>query len=262
MWSEAAWAWQSSERPDADVQAAAKTMIQEFKDRKYELAGEILHLFGQMLFLSDIGFYERSRPETLDDCKSYVDDLRGLRKLEYPKEAYLDDIRYGSYGGLGFSQNDTSEFRELRVYVHNQRAAAEVDDYGIHAKDLVDMVGSNPSNFVRQITNNNEDAAHFANRPVLAAANVENFADKLVGLEPMAFREVLVGMSSRYDMAKLANGRELSGERKWVQSLETTLLQKAGALGPFARDRISKNVEWTLGKRLRELTDETEQAEE
>ena len=254
--------WWSMERADADVQTAAKVMIEEFNVRKYKLTGEMLHLFGQMLFLADIGFSSRSRAETLTNCKAYVDDLRVQRELESPKQAYLDDIRHGSYGGLGFVQNDTSEFLELWQYVSEQRAASEIDGYPNNAKNLLALMDSDSSSFVRQITYNNEGGAEFANRPVLAEADVENFADTLIGLEPMAFREVLLGLSSRYDMAKLANGRELSGEREWAEGLETELLKKAANLEPFARDRISKNVEWTLGKRLRELMDsETEQTE-
>ena len=255
--------WRSSERADADVRAAAKIMIEEFKDRKYKLTGEILHLFGQMLFLADIGFSGCDRAETLADCKSYVDDLRVRDELESPKGAYLDNIRYGSYDGLGFAQNGTSEFGELWQYVGEQRAAAEIDRYPDHAQELSDLMGSNPSDFVRQIAYNNNGTAQFASRPILAAADVENFADTLIGLESPAFREVLLGLSSRYDMAKLANEGALSGERKWAQALESVLLKKAEALEPFARDRISKNVEWALGKRLRGLTgNETEQADE
>ncbi len=251
--------WHSIERADSDVQIAAKTMMEEFGQRKYKLTGEILHLFGQMLFLADIGVSGRDRAETLADCKSYVDDLRMAHELESPKEAYEDDIRYRSYGGLGFAQNKTQEFDELWEYVADQRTAAEIDRYPLEAQNLITLMGSDPSNLVRQITYNNQGGAKFASRPVLTKANIESFADTLIGLEPMAFREVLLGLSSRYDMAKLASGRELSGEREWAEELKSVLMRKANALEPFARDRISKNVEWTLGKTLRELTgDDTE----
>jgi hypothetical protein len=245
--------WRSRERADADVEAAALIMISEFNARHYKLTGEILHLFGQMLFLADIGFSRRDRLETLADCKAYVDDLRKEGALESPREAYLDDIRHGNYGGLGFAQNETNEFRELWKYVDEQRVACEIDGYPKHAQSLLDLMKTDPTNFVRQITYRNDGVAPFANRPVLASAKPEEFADILIGLEPMAFREVLLGLSSRYDMAKLAKDRELSGERKWAEALEAALIVKASTLGSFARDRISKNVEWTLGKELEEL---------
>jgi hypothetical protein len=245
--------WRSNERPDADVRAAATTMISEFNARHYKITGEFLHLFGQMLFLADIGFSGRDRASTLADCKAYVDDIRLKGALESPTEAYLDDIRNGSYGGLGFSQNDTTEFRELWGYVQEQRAAAEIDRYPNIAQQLLDLMKTDPSDFVRQITYIKDGAAPFAHRPVLASADPNDFADVLISLEPMAFREVLLGLSSRYDMAKLAKGRELSGEREWAEALEASLLNKAAKLEPFARDRISKTVEWTLGKDLKEF---------
>jgi hypothetical protein len=245
--------WRSVERLDADVETAAKKMTREFESRIYTQTGEILHLFGQMLFLADIGFSGRDRTATLADCKAYVDDLRGMQKLERPREAYMDDIRHGSFAGLGFAQNDTAEFRELWSYMQEQRAAAEIDSYPVEAARLLEVLNDDPYEFVRQITYHADGIAPFANKPVLASVDSDEFADIAIALAPMAFREVLLGLNARYDMAKLAKGRELCGERDWVEKLHSAFLAKAAVLGPFGRDRITKNVDWTLGKELREL---------
>lgn len=247
--------WRSAERADDDVEAAAKIMQSEFAARKYEVSGEVLHLFGQMLFLADLGVSSRDRAQTVADCKAYVDDLRDQRRLEPPREAYMDDIRHGSFGGLGFAQNDTAEFRELWSYLAAMRAEALVDGYEDEAAVLIEMMKADPSAFVAAITRNHDGSGKFANRPVLAAADSAAFVDALIGLSAEGYREVLLGLSSRYDMARLADGRELAQERPWAEDLERRILERASAMGAFARDRLSKNLSWILGKELEQLRD-------
>lgn len=253
---EPAWrtVWHSTERPDETVEAAVKKLLTEFDDRHYVLAGEILHLFGLMLKLADIGVSGRDRVQTVVDCKRYVDEVRQQGKLEAPAEAYFESIRYGAFGQLGFWQNETPEFRDLFSYVAAQRRLAETDRFPEQAIALLEILAKEPNNFVRQITYPKDDSAiTYANKPVLAKADPDIFAESMIALEPLAFREVLMGFAIRYDMAKLAEERELSSEREWAEKLEAALLAKADELGPIPKDRISSVVEGTLGKTLKEL---------
>lgn len=253
--SEPSWRtlWSSTERREADVEAAAAVMQNEFAARKYDLTGEVLHLFGQMLFLADLGVSGLDREQTVTACKLYVDDLRLQERLESPRDAYIDDIRHGSYGGLGFSQKDTSEFQELWDYVAQQRADAEVESFPADASALIDLMKTDPGEFVRRVTYSSAGSGAFANRPVFAKSDPAAFADALIALEPVAVREVLLGLTSRYGMARLADGRELAAEREWTERLNMVLMTKAETMSAFMRDRISKNLEWTLGNVLREL---------
>jgi KAP family P-loop domain len=246
--------WRSIERADADVEAAAKTMLTEFDARHYKKTGEVLHLFGQMLFLADLGVSGLDRAQTVSSCKVYVDDLKSADELEPPQEAYLDDIRHGSYGGLGFAQAETEEFRELRTYISNQRVQAEEDRYADQASNLMELMKTDTSAFWSQIAYHRDGSAQYANRPVLSQIDAETFANNMLTLEPPAFRDVCLGLDARYDMAKLAKGRELELERDWAEALQKALLDRAKTMGPFAQNRIAKNVEWTFGKRLSELS--------
>ncbi|HEV2815999.1 MAG TPA: P-loop NTPase fold protein [Allosphingosinicella sp.] len=258
---EPAWrtVWHAYERPEADVEAAAKKMLEEFAARRYTITGEVLHLFGQMLVLSDIGFSGWDRARTVSECKAYIDDLRTSAQLERPVDAIADTIRHGSYGGLGFSENSTPEFGELWTYLKEQRAEAAIDRYPEQARTLTAGMSNDPAAFVRQIAHGRDGEAPFAYVPVLAALDPDEFADQLIALDPLAFREILLGLSSRYDMGTLA--RQLAGERLWAESLESSLRKKAHGLGPIGRERITKNVQWTLGKKLAELREaEAQQA--
>ena len=253
--SEPAWStvWHSYERSDAEVEAAANIMMKDFDARRYKLTGDILHVFGLMLRLADLGFSGRDRPQTVLDCKAYIDHLRTEDALEPPKGYVFDDLRDGSFRGLGFSQRETAEFKELQLYVAEQREKAEQDRYTDQAKDLIELMKANQSEFVNQIAYHNDGTARYANRPVLNGIDPKEFADSMIGLEPTGFRQVLLGLDARYDMGKLAQGRELESEHDWVNALEKTLLGKASAMGTFARERISKNVEWFLSAKLAEI---------
>lgn len=253
--SEPAWAtvWHSYERPDAAVEVAANSMINDFDARRYNLTGEILHVFGLMLRLADLGFSGRDRAQTVSDCKAYIDQLRSQGALEPPKDYVSDDVRHGSFRNLGFSQNDKAEFQELRQYVAEQREKAEQDRYTDQASDLIDLMKANQSDFVNQIAYHQDGKARYANRPVLSGIDPKDFAESMIGLEPAAFREVLLGLGARYDMGKLAKGRELESERDWADALAKALLDQAAAMGTFARERISKNVEWILNAKLAEI---------
>lgn len=245
--------WRSYERGDDAVAVAANKLQEEFQARKYSVSGEVLHVFGQMLFLADLNVSGRDRSQTVEDCKAYIDDLRAQKKLETVSEAFADTTRYGSYGGLGFSQIESEEFREIRDYLAKQRAEFEVENYVVEAVGLLALLSENPVEFVRRVSYVRDGQGQFANRPVLAALDPDAFAETLITLDPLGFREVLLGLSMRYDSAKLASGRELADEQPWLRKLISTLNDKAEKLNPFGRDRISRNVEWYLQKVLDEL---------
>ncbi len=258
---EPAWrtVWYAAERSDDAVKAAAQKMQEEFAARHFTKSGEILHVCGQMLWLSDIGVSNWDRARTVVKCKAYIDDIRRSGELEAPSDTILDDLRYGAYAGLGFSQNTTPEFQEVWTYLRAQRAEEAVDRYAEQAKTLAAMASADPSAFVRQIAHHHDSQAAFANIPVFSALDPDRFAEQLIALQPLAFREVLLGFSSRYDMGRLS--RELAGERQWAEELESILLRKAEDQDAIARDRLSKNVHWTLGEELKKLRDaEVQQA--
>jgi hypothetical protein len=75
---EAAWrtVWHAFERNDEDVAKAAKKLAKDFHDRAYSRSGEVLHVFGEMLWLAEIDASEWSTERTVTACRTYVDDLR------------------------------------------------------------------------------------------------------------------------------------------------------------------------------------------
>lgn len=50
-----------------------------------------------------------------------------------------------------------------------------------------------------------------------------------------------------------ALARHLEAERPWAETFMESMLNKADALDSFGRDRVTQNVQWTIGKQLQEL---------
>jgi hypothetical protein len=83
--------WHWLERTDAEIEVSIAKMEEQFDLRVFTQEGEILHVFGLRLFLSDRGIPPFSRAELVTQGKQYVDDLctAGIFKNRSSRE--LDD---------------------------------------------------------------------------------------------------------------------------------------------------------------------------
>ena len=223
-------------------------MLDDFHTRRFHVTGQVLHLFGQMLWLSKIGSLNWSLSETATECKKYVDDLRANGTIEPLTGEMREDFHFGAFAGLGFSQSDTAEFKELYQYVRAQRTASTVEGYPAEAQALLELMTSAPAKFIEEIAYRADGAAAFARIPVLAAIAPKAFADALIKLPALAYREVIVGFSARYDGARL--DYELANEKQWAEELESELMRIGESGDPVFRDRICETVKWTLTKEL------------
>ncbi len=243
--------WYSDERSQSDVLAAATKLFSEFEERTYTRAGEMLHVFGQMLKLADLGVGEWTRDRTILECRRYIDDLRAAGTLEPPDEERIGSIRDRSYDGLGFEQRDAEAFAGIFAYLDEQRQRAAEDRYEEQAAELLALLKADTTAFVRQIAYHQGAAAPFSRAPVLARLDPHAFVDALIDLPPLEFREALLGISGRYDMG--AFSRELGPERAWAEAVGQAIAERIAGLDPVTRDRTERIVSGTLGKILSDI---------
>lgn len=243
--------WYSYERDDEATALAATAMMEDFRNRKFERSGELLHLFGQMLSLSDIGVIRRNRKTVTKECKRYIDDLRGAGRLEPILRRHEDGINFGAYGGLGFSQIETDEFKSLANYLSEQRKQAEIGRFSEEARRLANLALTDVNEFTSEIAFGSDRIATFAEVPVFMKLDASIFAGEIVKLPPWQFREVLLAFSIRYDMGALST--RLADERPWAEELERQIILKANKLNLFGRDRVKKMLQWSLTKELEKI---------
>lgn len=243
--------WHSYDRKDDEAERTASNLVREFLDRKYNDAGEILHVFGLMLWLSDLGVTGWDRPRTLSECKSYVDELRQAHRLEPTLRGRSGEISSGSYAGLGFHQSDTPEFKQVADYLSDQRVQAGIDRYPEEADKLTALASNDPTEFTREIAYSSGGRAAFADVPVFTGIDPAKFADKLIELDPMVLRQVLSAFSSRYEAGALTH--RLKDERRWAAALQKELLTRASKLNAFGRTRVESMTKYAIGKHLADV---------
>ncbi|WP_419828051.1 P-loop NTPase fold protein [Sphingomonas sp.] len=240
--------WYSGERGDEEIAGAVEVLMEEFAARAFDVTGEVLHVFGQVLKLAGLGAIGWSLPRAVAECRAYVDDLRQQGRLEPPKLAVLDDVRHGSFAGLGFSGRETPEFGEVWAYFNDQRAAGQRDRFADQATELLLIMRGDATEFVRRIANAGDASEPLVRLPVLATVDPVAFAEDLAALKPLKLREVMVGLSARYDLGML--DRELKEEKPWILAVRSALLERAAAAPIWTRQRIEESVRWALDDRL------------
>lgn len=240
--------WYSGERADEEIAGAVQVMMREFAARSYDVTGEMLHVFGQVLKLAKLGAIGWSLPQAVAECRAYVDDLRQAGKLEPPKLAVLDEVRHGSFAGLGFSGRETPEFGEIWAYLSDQRTAGQRDRFAEQATELLSLMRQDATEFVKRIASGGDTLEPLARLPILATLDPVTFAKALAELGPLQLREVMVGLSARYDLGTLK--RELKDEMSWILAVRSALLQQAATAPIWTRQRIEESVLWALDDRL------------
>jgi len=244
--------WYSGERSDGEITGAAEVLLQEFAARSYEVTGEVLHVFGQVLKLARLGAIDWMLPEAVAECRAYVDDLRRTGRLEPPKLGVLDNIRYGSFAGLGFTGGESQEFGEVWSYLAEQRSAGQRDQFSDQAAELLSLMRRDATEFVKRIASTGDTSQPLARLPVLVTVDPVVFAKELAELDPLQLREVMVGLSARYDLGTLE--RELKEEMPWILAVRSALLEGATDAPVWTRQRIEDSVRWALDDRFGERT--------
>lgn len=247
---EPAWrvVWGAFERDDSSVENAIRTMNEQFEQREFSTAGEILHVVGLQLYLSNIGAIDYTRPQIVEHAKAYIDDARHLRKLELRKMGWDSDLTLGSYGGLGLYERDTEEMGEILHYLRDAQIGAVEDSYPEKAEKLLRELQSAPELFVRRITNNSTDSTYPLDA-VLAYIRADDFVGALLDLKALDQLNVLRGLDHRYESLRLQN--ELRGEKEWLQEVLSQLCAAAdSAASPLTKARLNKIVGWTIEKRF------------
>lgn len=239
---EAPWrtVWHWTERTESEVMAALDKVSEQFEQRAFAIEGEILHVLGLQLFLSDIGVIKSSKRQVVDDGKRYIDDLYKTKKVEAMQS---DDysLCFDGYGGLGIQSADTSEYRELFDYLRETGEKALRDTYPQKATELVQLMRTDVQLFYRRLCLTNSADNIYYNTPLLGSLDPEKFVQAVLYLSIAEQHIVFMMFKSRYDHGQLDN--DLSGERAWAEAVKRKLLDTCESSGPITGKRIKMRVD-------------------
>ncbi|WIW43925.1 hypothetical protein ML401_20655 [Bradyrhizobium sp. 62B] len=239
---EAPWrtVWHWAERAESDVMAAIDKLGEQFEQRAFTIEGEILHVLGLHLFLSDIGVIKSSKRQIVDGGKQYIDDLYKTKKLEATQH---DDysLRFDGYGGLGIQSADTPEYRELFDYLKDTSGKALRDTYPEKASELMKIMKADVQLFYRRLCLTNSDDNIYHSTPLLAFIDPEEFVQAVLDLPTGEQHIVFMMFKSRYDHGQLDG--DLSGERAWAETAKGKFLDASKTAGPITATRIKLRVD-------------------
>lgn len=232
---EPAWqvVWDGQNRDDKEFESAWRSMEADFKTRKFEETGEVLHVLGLRLWLSEIKVIAQSLPDVVAEGKEYIDDLYSAGKLA-KADAPPRELRMTGWYGLGITNKDTNEFKILVDHFKNQRQKAIEGTYPKRAKKLLEEMEEDVDSFERQLD------GPLASIPVLATVDPKAFVKEVLALPPRSFRSVMKALKHRYSHGYLSTS--LAPEQPWLKAVKDALVKATATLSPVARCRVSDGI--------------------
>jgi hypothetical protein len=240
---EPAWRalWYAMQRSDKDAQESMETVEQMFRERAFTKQGEMLHVFGERLWLSRIGAITASLADVVRESKQYIDDIYDKGQLD-PTKSMRDILGHASdsYEGLGFMDRETSAFAEIATYLHAKEHRAEEDGYHARAQALMELMETDTSLFLRQLTLSNSADNIYAQIPILLWIDPAEFAARVMALQGEQRRNALMAFSQRYTYLNIAP--QLVPELDWLENVKTRLEADIAKLPPIPRYAMSGSV--------------------
>jgi hypothetical protein len=239
---EPAWrrAWRGWDLDDASYEKAVATVERQFEDRIFVVPGEVLHVFGLRLSFANVGVIDCTRLEVKKQCEVYVDDLVTTGKL---KSAYEDPEAFdlgSGWQGLGYTDNETTEFKELVEYYRRGVSVVNKRELPQRAEHLLELLTEAPERYFRALCINSAEQSLYYNIPILATITPEIFAATVIGLGPNAQRVAFTTFKGRYETGRLK--AELADELPWLHKVKDALLKHADNLRPMSKYRLNNHI--------------------
>ncbi|VEI68115.1 KAP family P-loop domain [Serratia quinivorans] len=195
---------------------------EDINSRSIKEVGIILHLVGIYLWLSDENIVENTKQEIVDAACNYIDYMAEEGLLT--KDS-LEDDQYReteSWGGHGFFEKDTEEFKTVSDYIVEKTDNALISEYPIRAEKLVNLMKTDAHQFFRTVIFNNNSDNKYYDLPIFSYITPKSFVDAIMDTPVNMRKYIGWTFSSRY---KAPFGRQLFDEVVFLQEV-IAILQK------------------------------------
>jgi GTPase SAR1 family protein len=224
--------WHFHTLKDDEFDNLLKKVELEYANKEFVELGEIEHIFGLFLKFSDIGLYNKSKEEILNDSKLYIDYFDNNDELDVDvtnEENYVNTLSDG-YRGLGFQGREFTEFIEFRSYVDKIRQSAKIKKLPSAGQALLSIMQNDVDKFYQMICINdspNWDSGNqkYFNTPILKYIKEDEFIKKFIAMEVEKRRIVYWALARRYEYDN--NNSNLVEELEWLKSVYSLLLNEA-----------------------------------
>jgi len=235
--------WHRLEREEDAVSSAISALQTEVEAFRFQEPGEILHVFGIMLMMSDAAMIPADRDSVVEAAKSYITTLREKGQLPpLTNESYMENIGHGSWGGLGITEVGTPHYREIYAHLNDQRAQARLDRLPALAERLLTELDEDVDLFCRRLVSVGGEESDLIDGPVLKEIDPERFLAAVLRQPAQVQIRVFQCLLSRH--GRRGFDRALQSERSWARSLHDAMVRLAEASDPIGQDKLATFAAW------------------
>jgi hypothetical protein len=216
--------WHSMDLSDDEFSSALESVEKDFYDMKYSELGVVRHVAGIFLWLSKIGLMKKTRCEILEFSCSYIDWLKKNNNLNSEVSNRPRFREYESWGGLGFHEKESDEFKELNKHIDQLSEQAVIEDYPAAGEELIQLIGDDPDLFYRKVVLCNDSDNIYYEIPILQYIDASTFVEAFVSAIPSSRNTICYAFAERYKFDNF--NASLLPELEWLRDMIKLLEEK------------------------------------
>ncbi|WJY17977.1 hypothetical protein QQS45_10110 [Alteriqipengyuania flavescens] len=233
--------WYYLHQDDDVIKSSFDRMMKKFDKRKYTDAGEILHVFGLLYEMRNLGLLAMEKADIEKSCAEYLDDLLASSTLPLLENDYLGGFRHGAAHGLGFTNANEPGFKRLYSYFRKRSdewrdvsIKAELEDIFLAANFDVDMF--------RAIILQGERGDNVYSRPFMHILDPKTFVTAILAENAETQFEILYALRGRYDQSPYPEIRKFAAA--WLRKVIDGL--RKAPKSEITRKRLNKVLNMTI----------------
>lgn len=146
--------WYTKDLEDSKINELLSDVETKFKNHQYQDLYVVLHVFGILLTLLEIGIYKKSLKTHIKETKKHIDCLKSNGVLLNYKNILHDRYRYDDSFNLGYHKSKHPAFIAITNYVDKKIQEAVSSNYPNDAQRLLVLMQSNTREFVYELKSN------------------------------------------------------------------------------------------------------------
>lgn len=223
----------------------------DFDCRFFRDEGEIYHVIGLSLWLSELGFPSWEDAVVMEKVKRYITEI--YNGAASPDEIGTSTLVYDMGGAFGLCYMNVQDprFRELASFHAQQRAAWQERAYPAIAADLHQLMTANSEAFLRNVCFTDGGAARFARLGVLKHISADQFAVTVANAPYRCQKNVMMALSIQYE--QVGAEHELEREVPWLKDVQRHLHTLGENLPRIARFHLSRLAKEYVDKTVAEV---------
>jgi len=245
---------------DIDFADLLEKVELEYKAKSFLDIGEIKHVFGIFLTLSEKRLYHKSKADILSEAKTYINYLNSCNKITPLPYSMTENRLVDNHENLIFCEFDSREFKELNSYIYEIQKSIRINNFPNDAKELLDIMKNDQIKFYKMVGISQTPEQIYYTIPILQYIDINSFIDNLMIMDYDAKEFIFLTLKSRYETITEVNDKLLD-EVEWLKSLRQGINLKSESiknthpLSSYVLEQLNENC---LSKIIEKLEVENE----